>query len=148
MTAAEDGADAEPKTPAVATDAAWDALLGKLGKGERKAMELATANGTVSTGILADEAQITKRTASTTLKKLSERGLLERVGKSARDPKQFYRLPVAAPKNFVATPKFFGAAPFFRGRQRKACATPMPRPNKKKHIVNSPSRRFARMALT
>ena len=93
VTAAEDGADAEPKTPAVATDAAWDALLGKLGKSERKAMELATANGTVSTGILADEAQITKRTASTTLKKLSERGLLEWVGKSARDPKQFYRLP-------------------------------------------------------
>ena len=59
-TVAEDGADAEPKTPAVAdADAAWGASLGKLGKSKRKAMELAAANGTVSTGALVESAQIT-----------------------------------------------------------------------------------------
>lgn len=59
-TVAEDGADAEPKTPAVAdADAAWGASLGKLGKSKRKAMELAAANGTVSTGALVERAQIT-----------------------------------------------------------------------------------------
>ena len=92
---AKDGADAESKTPAVATDAAWGALLGKLGKSERKAMELAAANGTVSTNALVESAQITRRAASAALKRLSERGLLEWVGKNAHDPGQFYRLPNA-----------------------------------------------------
>lgn len=92
---AKDGADAESKTPAVATDAAWGALLGKLGKSERKAMELAAANGTVSTSALVESAQITRRAASAALKRLSERGLLEWVGKNAHDPGQFYRLPNA-----------------------------------------------------
>lgn len=93
-TVAEDGADAEPKTPAVAdADAAWGASLGKLGKSKRKAMELAAANGTVSTGALVESAQITRRAASAALKRLSERGLLEWVGKNAHDPGQFYRLP-------------------------------------------------------
>ena len=89
-TVAEDGADAEPKTPAVAdADAAWGASLGKLGKSKRKAMELAAANGTVSTGALVESAQITRRAASAALKRLSERGLLEWVGKNAHDPGQF-----------------------------------------------------------
>ena len=92
---AKDGADAESKTPAVATDAAWGALLGKLGKSERKAMELAAANGTVSTSALVESAQITRRAASAALKRLSERGLLEWVSKNAHDPGQFYRLPNA-----------------------------------------------------
>ena len=93
-TVAEDGADAEPKTPAVAdADAAWGASLGKLGKSKRKAMELAAANGTVSTGAPVESAQITRRAASAALKRLSERGLLEWVGKNAHDPGQFYRLP-------------------------------------------------------
>ena len=91
-TVAEDGADAEPKTPAVA-DAAWGASLGKLGKSKRKAMEPAAANGTASTGALVESAQITRRAASAALKRLSERGLLEWVGKNAHDPGQIYRLP-------------------------------------------------------
>ena len=83
-TVAEDGADAEPKTPAVAdADAAWGASLGKLGKSKRKAMELAAANGTVSTGALVGSAQITRRAASAALKRLSERGAA-RVGRQER----------------------------------------------------------------
>lgn len=72
---------------------AWNAILDGLGKSERRAMELAAANGSVSTSALAEGAQITKRASSAALKRLSERGLLEWVGKSTRDPKQFYRLP-------------------------------------------------------
>ena len=44
-------------------------------------MELAAANGSVSTSALAEGAQITKQAP------------LEWVGKSARGPKQFYRIP-------------------------------------------------------
>lgn len=76
-----------------ADDTAWSAMLDGLGKSERRAMELAAANGSVSTSALAEGAQITKRASSAALKRLSERGLLEWVGKSAHDPKQFYRLP-------------------------------------------------------
>ena len=77
----------------MATNAAWDAMLDNLGKSERRAMELAAANGSVSTSALAEGAQITKRASSTALKRLVERGLLEWVGKSANDPRQFYRIP-------------------------------------------------------
>ena len=93
VTVAEDGAGAGSKTPAAAANTAWDALLDNLGKSERKAMELAVANGTVSTGALVESAQITRRAASAVLKRLSERGLLEWVGKNAHDPGQFYRFP-------------------------------------------------------
>ena len=74
-------------------DTAWSAMLDGLGKSERRATELAAANGSVSTSALAEGAQITKRASSAALKRLAERGLLEWVGKSARDPKQFYRIP-------------------------------------------------------
>lgn len=74
-------------------DSAWSAMLDGLGKSERRAMELAAANGSVSTSALAEGAQITKRASSAALKRLAERGLLEWVGKSARGPKQFYRIP-------------------------------------------------------
>lgn len=93
VTVAEDSAGAGSKTPAAAANTAWDALLDNLGKSERKAMELAVANGTVSTGALVESAQITRRAASAVLKRLSERGLLEWVGKNAHDPGQFYRFP-------------------------------------------------------
>lgn len=93
VTIAEDGLNREHKAMNPVGNLAWLAPLDSLKKNERRAMELAAANGTVSTGVLAEDAQITKRTASTTLKRLAERGLLEWVGKGLSDPNQFYRIP-------------------------------------------------------
>ena len=73
--------------------ATWSALPDNLNKNVRGAMELAAANGNVTTRALADSMQVTKRTASTVLRKLAERGLLEWVGKGPSDPNQFYRIP-------------------------------------------------------
>lgn len=67
-------------------------MLDGLRKNERRAMELAAANGSVSTAALAEEAKITKRASSAALKRLAECGLFEWVGTSARNPQQFYRL--------------------------------------------------------
>ena len=93
VTVAGDDHNSEGKTACATNDGSWGAMLDSLGKSERKAMELAAANGSVSTSVLAEGAQITKRASSAALKRLAERGLLEWVGKSARDPKQFYRIP-------------------------------------------------------
>ena len=93
VTVAEDDSTSKDIKSNMATNAAWDAMLDNLGKSERRAMELAAANGSVSTSALAEGAQITKRASSTALKRLAERGLLEWVGKSANDPRQFYRIP-------------------------------------------------------
>lgn len=93
VTVAEDDSTSKDIKSNMATNAAWDAMLDNLGKSERRAMELAAANGSVSTSALAEGAQITKRASSTALKRLVERGLLEWVGKSANDPRQFYRIP-------------------------------------------------------
>ena len=68
-------------------------MLDGLRKNERRAMELAAANGSVSTAALAEKAKITKRASSAALKRLAECGLFEWVGTSARNPQQFYRLP-------------------------------------------------------
>lgn len=93
VTVAEDDSTSKDIKSNMATNAAWDAMLDNLGKSERRAMELAAANGSVSTSALAEGAQITKRASSTALKRLVEQGLLEWVGKSANDPRQFYRIP-------------------------------------------------------
>ena len=85
--------DSETGARGAAADAAWRTMLDGLRKNERRAMELAAANGSVSTAALAEEAKITKRASSAALKRLAERGLLEWVGTNARDPRQFYRLP-------------------------------------------------------
>ncbi len=59
----------------------------------RKTITIAAANGRVTTSLLSENAEIGKRTASATLKRLREKGLLEWVGKNPYDPNQFYRLP-------------------------------------------------------
>lgn len=93
VTVAEDDSTSKDIKSNMATNTAWDAMLDNLEKSERRAMELAAANGSVSTSALAEDAQITKRASSTALKRLIKRGLLEWVGKSANDPRQFYRIP-------------------------------------------------------
>ena len=93
VTVAENGSASEDGGRRVITDTAWNVPLGDLSKNERRAMELAATNGNVTTRALADDAQVTKRTASTTLRRLAKRGLLEWIGKGPSDPGQFYRIP-------------------------------------------------------
>lgn len=93
VTVAENGSASEDGERRVITDTAWNVPLGDLSKNERRAMELAATNGNVTTRALADDAQVTKRTASTTLRRLAKRGLLEWIGKGPSDPGQFYRIP-------------------------------------------------------
>lgn len=70
-----------------------EAVFEMLGKNERKAMALVTANGRITTRLLSENAEIGKKTASETLKRLRKKGLLEWVGKNPYDPNQFYKLP-------------------------------------------------------
>lgn len=91
--AEDDSATGEDRENDIAADAARSVLPGDLSKNERRAMELAATNGNLTTRALADDVQVAKRTASTTLRKLAERGLLEWVGKGPSDPNQFYRIP-------------------------------------------------------
>ena len=93
VTVAEDGSASGDGERSVITDTAWNVPLGDLSKNERRAMELAATNGNVTTRALADDAQVTKRTASTTLRRLAKQGLLEWIGKGPSDPGQFYRIP-------------------------------------------------------
>lgn len=85
-------------------------MLDGLRKNERRAMELAAANGSVSTAALAEEAKITKRASSAALKRLAECGLLEWVGTSARNPRQFYRLPDPFRTEAISYSEVFGEA--------------------------------------
>lgn len=93
VTVAENGSASGDGERRVITDTAWNVPLGDLSKNERRAMELAATNGNVTTRALADDAQVTKRTASTALRRLAKRGLLEWIGKGPSDPGQFYRIP-------------------------------------------------------
>lgn len=64
-----------------------------LSERERAAMAIAAAQGKITTSDLARESNVGRKTASKTLKDLAGRGLLEWVGKSPKDPHQFYRMP-------------------------------------------------------
>lgn len=64
-----------------------------LSERERAAMTIAAAQGKITTSDLARESNVGRKTASKTLKDLAGRGLLEWVGKSPKDPHQFYRMP-------------------------------------------------------
>lgn len=57
---------------------------------EKTALALASQHGSVTTGKLAAEAGIGKRTASSVLKGLAAEGLLTWIGKSTNDPYQHY----------------------------------------------------------
>jgi DNA-binding HxlR family transcriptional regulator len=46
----------------------------------------------VTTGVLASEADIDRKTAAATLKSLQQQGILEWHDNSAKDPSQFYAL--------------------------------------------------------
>ena len=63
-----------------------------LGENERVAIELAVTNGKVTTGELAEAANLADKTARSVLRSLTENGLLEWEEKNGRDPHQFYRI--------------------------------------------------------
>ena len=54
---------------------------------------MARENGRVTARELADGAGVGRTKAKDTLKALAEGGVLVWVGKSVRDPRQYYRLP-------------------------------------------------------
>ena len=60
---------------------------------ELTAIDIARESGRVTAKALADAAGVGRTKASETLKALTERGALIWVGKSVRDPHQYYRLP-------------------------------------------------------
>lgn len=60
---------------------------------ELVAIDIARENGRVTAKALADAAAVGRTKASETLKALAESGNLIWVGKSVRDPHQYYRLP-------------------------------------------------------
>ena len=64
-----------------------------LTKNQQMALDLAQSQGRVTTAILAQEAGISKQTASRTLKYLSDSELLSWHGTSKRDPSQYYDTP-------------------------------------------------------
>lgn len=66
-------------------------LLG-LSKNEIAAVEIAAQRGKVTTGVLAEEQGVTKRTASVVLKGLAQQGILAWHGTSGRDPHQYYEI--------------------------------------------------------
>jgi len=67
-----------------------------LTKNQQMALDLAQSQGRVTTAILAQEAGISKQTASRTLKYLSDSELLSWHGTSKRDPSQYYDTPTLA----------------------------------------------------
>ena len=60
---------------------------------EAAAMRIARENGKATKRELMEEASVGRTKATGTLKKLAERGSLVWVGRNARDPYQYYRLP-------------------------------------------------------
>ena len=60
---------------------------------EQAAVEVARRNGRVTAKALMDAAGVGRTNATSTLKALVEKGVLVWVGKSVRDPRQYYRLP-------------------------------------------------------
>lgn len=60
---------------------------------EAAAMEIARKNSKVTKRELMEKAYVGKTKAAGTLKKLAGKGALVWVGRNARDPCQYYRLP-------------------------------------------------------
>ena len=87
LTGKEDAAAPTDREPAGTQE------RGPLGETEQVAVEMARENGRVTARELADGAGVGRTKAKDTLKALAEGGVLVWVGKSVRDPRQYYRLP-------------------------------------------------------
>lgn len=68
-------------------------VFSRLSDNEKTAVKIAATKGRVTSSMLASEADITTRAASSLLKRLEAQGILEWEGKNSNDPHQYYTLP-------------------------------------------------------